>query len=297
MLESTVDNPASTGSEPAPGASLFGGATQEAQVNQPDDAGANLETEAIDPDEIEEELEGIKLKGKKEALERIKAERLMHQDYTRKTMSHAEERRAFESEREQFKQVAQTAQQMDQERFQLMSLDSRMNQLRQVNFAQLRQQNPELAEQLRDELTQLQAVRPQLADSLTRKHQQMQQYQQQETAKQYSQAQAFLMRELKGWSPGNARDIELTSYAQSQGIAAQRLGQYIVQDPAIAVLIDKAAQWDKLSKERASKPKEATAPKPVSRVEGGRANTTKSPSDMSPEEYVEWRQKRKSGTR
>jgi SET domain-containing protein len=56
-----------------------------------------LETQPTeDPDE-EDEIEGVKLRGKKEALERIKAERLMQADYTRKTQEVAEQRRTIEA--------------------------------------------------------------------------------------------------------------------------------------------------------------------------------------------------------
>ena len=51
-------------------------------------------------DETEEELDGAKIRGTKAAIEKIKAERLMQADYTRKTQTVAEERKAVEAERE-----------------------------------------------------------------------------------------------------------------------------------------------------------------------------------------------------
>ena len=92
MLEMTADNPATesapTGQDTA----------TDTPVNQSNESGEELQGQELEQspelDEIEEELEGVKLRGKKEALERIKAERLMQQDYTRKTMSHAEDRKS-----------------------------------------------------------------------------------------------------------------------------------------------------------------------------------------------------------
>ena len=292
MLEMTADNQPSA--EPA--------TTVDQSTN---DAPDNLNTETVidqgednhqpdtDPDELEEELEGVKLRGKKEAMERIKAERLMHQDYTRKTMSLAEERRAAQAEREQFQQVRELHSKMDQELFQLRSVDARLAQLRGVNFAALSQQNPEYAQQLRDELIQLQAYRPQLEGSITQKKQQLDLNEQQQTAKLFSEAQAFLMREIKGWS--QAKDAELESYAKSHGVNTGELGKFLLRNPQIAVLIDKAHKWDKSVKERLSTIKKAEpAPKPASRVEGGRASTQKSLSDMTPAEYREFRQKQRN---
>lgn len=291
MLEMTADNPPSA--EPAtvdqpPVETTHTGAEATPQIE-----GEALATgEETELDEIEEELEGVKLRGKKEALERIKAERLMQQDYTKKTMSLAEERRAAQAEREQFTQVRELHTKMDQELFQLRSVDARLNQLRGVNFAALSQQNPEYAQQLRDELIQLQAYRPQLEGSITQKQQQLHLNEQRETAKLFSEAQAFLMREIKGWSP--AKDAELETYAKSHGVNTGELGKFLLRNPQIAVLIDKAQKWDKSIKERMTTIKQqAAAPKPPSRVEGGKASTQKSLSDMSPAEYREYRQKQR----
>lgn len=291
MLEMTADNPPSA--EPAtvdqpPVETTTPGAEATPQI-EGDALATGEETEL---DEIEEELEGVKLRGKKEALERIKAERLMQQDYTKKTMSLAEERRAAQAEREQFTQVRELHTKMDQELFQLRSVDARLNQLRGVNFAALSQQNPEYAQQLRDELIQLQAYRPQLEGSITQKQQQLHLNEQRETAKLFSEAQAFLMREIKGWSP--AKDAELETYAKSHGVNTGELGKFLLRNPQIAVLIDKAQKWDKSIKERMTTIKQqAAAPKPPSRVEGGKASTQKSLSDMSPAEYREYRQKQR----
>jgi len=288
MLEMTADNPATesapTGQDTA----------TDTPVNQSNESSEELQGQELEQspelDEIEEELEGVKLRGKKEALERIKAERLMQQDYTRKTMSHAEERRAFESERENFTRERQVAEQLENERFQMRAIDTRMQQIAQA-LPQVSQQNPELAQQLRDEFMQLQGVRPRLEGSIAQKQQQMQLAQQQTHAKLFSDAQTFLMREIKDWSP--AKDAELEGYAKGLGINTQQLGQFLLRNPAIALALDKAQKWDKSVKERLSTIKKpAPAPeKPASRIEGGKAKTQKSVSDMSPAEYREFRRK------
>ncbi len=291
MLEMTADNPAT---EPAQGQQATDSQVNPFDAPETELTQGNEGIETTDPDEVEEELEGVKLRGRKEALERLKAERLMQQDYTRKTMSHAEERKAFEAEREQFGELRKTADQVEAERFQLKALDTRVQQLRQLNFAAVSQQNPELAQQLRDELIQLQGIRPQLSDSITQKQQQMQLAQQRDNAKLFSDAQSFLMRELKDWSP--AKDAELESYAKGLGINTQHLSQFLLRNPSIAIALDKAQKWDKSVKERIStiKAQPSIPAKPATRVDGGKASTQKSLSDMSPAEYRTWRAKQKT---
>lgn len=288
MLEMTADNPvtesAPTGQDTATGT----------QVTPQIESGEELQSQELEQspelDEIEEELEGVKLRGRKEALERIKAERMMDRDYRQKTMAHAEERRAFEAEREQHQQMRQMDEHLENERFQLRAVDTRIQQILQA-LPQVSQQNPELAQQLRDELIQLQGYRPRLEGSITQKNQAKQLFQQREQAKLFSDAQSFLMREIKDWSP--AKDAELEGYAKGLGINTQQLGQFLLRNPAIAVALDKAQKWDKSVKERLSTIKKpAPAPdKPASRIEGGKAKTQKSVSDMSPAEYREFRRK------
>lgn len=288
MLEMTADNPATesapTGQDTA----------TDTQVTPQNESGEELQGQELEQspelDEIEEELEGVKLRGRKEALERIKAERMMDRDYRQKTMAHAEERRAFEAEREQHQQMRQMDEHLENERFQLRAVDTRIQQILQA-LPQVSQQNPELAQQLRDELIQLQGYRPRLEGSITQKNQAKQLFQQREQAKLFSDAQSFLMREIKDWSP--AKDAELEGYAKGLGINTQQLGQFLLRNPAIAVALDKAQKWDKSVKERLSTIKKpAPAPdKPASRIEGGKAKTQKSVSDMSPAEYREFRRK------
>lgn len=288
LFDTPADNPSET-TEPA--AAATPAATPDPKANPEAIQETDLETETPDPDEAEEELEGVKLRGKKELLEKIKTERLLHGDYTRKTMSLADERKSLESDRESFKQTTQLHQAFMKEAAQLSSVDERLQQFQRLDWNALVNQDASQAQRLQIEFTQLQAARGQLQNSLTQKQQQMQLAQQQETAKLASQAQAFLMRELKDWSPEKDRQME--SYARGLGINTQQLGNFMLSNPVIGVLIDKAMRLDQLEKQRVTaKPKAEPPPKPVTRVGGAAASNTKSPSDMSPAEYAAWRRER-----
>lgn len=290
MFEPTADNSATT-QEPATQAAAAPVATPVVNPNATEtDAELDLLQQA-DPDEVEEELEGVKLKGKKEALDRIKSERMMQQDYTRKTMTAAEERRAFESEREAHKQNVQLHQTFLREAAQMTALDDRIAQFQKLDWNKVSAEDAQQAQKLLIEFNQLQAARGQLAGSLTQKQQQLQQAQQQEIAKLARDAQAFLQREIKDWSP--QKDVELEHYARSRGINTQQLSQFMLHNPGIAVLMNEAMQYGQLRSKVQAKPK-AEPPKPVTRVGGASATNTKAPSDMTPTEYAKWRQERKS---
>ena len=68
-----------------------GAAPQVSEPEVPDNTDDDLSPELLEDDEqptddeLEDELEGVKLKGKKDALEKLKAGRLMQADDTRKT--------------------------------------------------------------------------------------------------------------------------------------------------------------------------------------------------------------------
>lgn len=232
-------------------------------------------------DETEDEIEGVKLRGKKEALERLKAERLMQSDYTRKSQDVAEQRKAIEAERALIQQTAQSHQQHIREVAQLVAIDDRISQFANVNWQGLADQDPVQALKLHTEYTQLQAQRAQLGDSLTQKRQQQAQEAERATAKQILQAREVLERDIKGWSPDLA--AKLTDYGKTQGYPAEVLSA--VTQPAFVKTLHKAFLYDQLVKQRTAKPA-ATPTPPVGRVSGGNAANTKKLSDLSDAEFA-----------
>jgi hypothetical protein len=116
-----------------------------------------LETQPPEEADEEDELDGVKLRGKKDALERFKAERLMQADYTRKTQEVAETRRALEARETQFQESAKAHQAHIREVAQVVAIDDRLAQFAQVNWQALTDQDPVQALKLHTEFTQLQA--------------------------------------------------------------------------------------------------------------------------------------------
>lgn len=254
---------------------------------QLDDNGLPVEAAPVDDDD-EDEVDGVKLRGKKEALERFKAERLMNKDYTQKTQAVAEERRALEQREAQFKQSAQSHQQYIREVAQVVAIDDRLAQFSQVNWQQLTDQDPVQALKLHTEFTQLQATKGQLVNALTQKQQQAQQEQQRSTARQLMEARQVLERDIKGWSPELAG--KLMDFGVKVGFPREAMDT--ITQPAIVKMLHKAYLYDQLEQARAKKPPTAPAA-PVTRVGGGSAATTKRLSEMSDAEYSAARQKYK----
>lgn len=254
--------------------------TSEAQAETLfDEDGQPLEA-APDDDEVEEEVEGVKLRGKKDALEKWKAERLMQADYTRKTQDVAAQRQQVEADRQRFQQAAAAHQQYLDEVADVRAVDKRLAQFAQVNLAQLVDTDPQQALRLQAELQQLQAYRGQLVNSLAQKQQAAQMQQQRESAKQLYEARQVLERDIKGWSPELAN--KLAEFARTEGYGPEVVAN--VTNAAFVKTLHKAYQYDQLVKQRASKPQ--AAPAPVSRVSGANAVTTKPLSETSDAEFV-----------
>jgi hypothetical protein len=270
--------------------------TPEPSNNEPqDELDPSLLTQQDEPDEVEEELEGVKLRGKKEALERIKAERLMQADYTRKTQEVAEQRRTFEQQQKQFEETAKSHQEHIREVGRLMAIEERLGQFQQVNWQQLNTEDPVRAQALLIEFNQLQAARGQLSNSLAQKEAQRQSASQQESAKRANEAEAIVMREVRDWGPEKLS--KFVDAAGKAGMDGESLRQALIQFPQMSRFLNKALMYDQLLAQRMQKPK-AEPPKPATRVGGGSAANAKPLSDITdPREWAEARRARKSQNR
>lgn len=256
------------------------------------DTGEELQQQQPDPDEAEEELEGVKLRGSKDALERFKAERLMQKDYTQKTQATAEERRALEARERQFQETAQAHQVHIREVAQLVAIDDRLKEFEKagVTFQTLNalaDTDPVQALKLQNELNSLQAKKAELGGSITRKEQARLMESQRSNAKQIYEAQQVLARDIKGWSPEMASKI--TEYViKDIGYPPEVLDS--VTQPGFVKMAHKAMLYDQLQKQSKAKPVAAPTP-PASRVNGGGATVTKKLSEMSYDDFVASRRK------
>jgi hypothetical protein len=249
----------------------------------------------LDPPEEDEEIEvdGRKFALPKSAAEKLKAERLMQQDYTRKTQEVAESRKAVEAEREQVRQQAAQQQQYIKEVAKVTALDDQLEQFNQVDWNGLSQTDPALAQQLDFQRRDLERKREEAAAFVTQKQHENALAEQQNLAKQVQEADAYFKREIPGWSP--ERSTRLQQFATEQGLpGGEQLAKLAVQFPALAKVLHKAELMDQLEKKQKAKPNTPAAPPaPVTRVGASRGTAAKDPSKMSDAEWYRAEQERK----
>lgn len=253
----------------------------EQQTPELDENGDPIEQVEADPDEIEDELDGIKVKGKKDLVEKLKAERLMHADYTRKTQEAAEIRRAAEAERTQYAQAnAEQVRAMAT----LVSMDQQLQQMQQIDFQALNQQDPVKAQELFFQMQQLKDNRQQFAGQLQQMEQQRTFEAQRLVAKQIEEGDAVLKRDIPGWGPEVGRKV--FDFATKE-LGADPGALSNLTDPVLA----KAFYYAMVGKQALAKQKEGARStldpiKPVSKVSGNNAGASKDMNRLSVDEWM-----------
>lgn len=240
------------------------------------------QSEAGEEEELEEELDGVKVRGKKEALERLKAERLMQADYTRKTQEAAELRKQAEAERQAVEIEKQVHFQNMNEVATMKAIEMRYQQIAALD---LTDSDPVQQMKLDRELRTLQAQHAQLQNSISQRHAQFTAMQQQEAARQLAEGQRVLQREIPGW--GEELRDNLVKYALQNGYTQRELDA--MKSPAMVKSLFREYQFDQAKKQATTRPK-VTQTKPVTQVQT--TNKTKAvtdPDKLSPEAWLKWR--------
>lgn len=237
-------------------------------------------------EDIEEELDGVKVRGKKEALDRLKAERLMQADYTRKTQETAELRKLAESERQAVEIEKQVHFQNMNEVATIKAIEMRLAQFAGIDWNQLSDADPVQAMKLDREARQLQATKAQLEGSISQRHAQFTAHQQQKAAMELAEGQRVLQREIPGW--GDELRTDLVKYALQNGYTQRELDA--MKSPAMVRSLFREYQVAQAKKQATTRPK-VTQAKPVTQVQT--TNKTKAvtdPDKLSPEAWLKWRQ-------
>lgn len=266
------------------------------------DQQADNHDDNVDPDSQEqaEEDEEVEIDGKKFALpksaaQRLQSERLMQADYTRKTQEVADSRKALEAEREQAKQQAAQHQQYLDDVADVRAIDKQLKQYADLNWNQIIEQDPVQAMQLQQQQRALEAERSTKVQSITQKQGEQALAEQQATAKQIQEAEAYVQREIPGWT--KERGQAVNDYIQAQGVKLdQAVAKVVFANPALVKLFDKAEKFDQLvAKQSAKPPKPAAPPAPVTRVSAARASAKVDPSKLSTSDWMAQRNKQVRG--
>lgn len=254
------------------------------------DENLDLENPSEDNQEEDEEIEvdGKKFALPKSAAEKLKAERMMQSDYTKKTQEVAENRKAIEADREQFQASAKLHQEFIKEVAEIVSIEERLQEYAKVDWAALTDSDPITAMKLDRQMRDLQAKHAQASQSVTQKQQQQALNEQQSLAKRVQEAEAFFEREIPNYKSG--RGDELLKYATSElKIDAKAIARMVVDNPALATALHKAEMFDKLKKQQASKQKTDSQAAPVTRLSAVKSTATKDPAKMTDKEFAAMR--------
>ncbi len=206
----------------------------------------------------------------------------MQADYTRKTQEVAEQRKALEAEKQHHQQLSQHHL---REVAQVIAIDERLAQLQQVNWNQLSDSDPVLAQKLWIENQQLQANKGQLLGNLAQRQQQAKLDEERRIATLKQEAAAVVAREIKGWGP--ELDVKLRENALRLGFPEEVLAN--VTSPAFVKMAHESYLYHQLMQQRSKPSAPVTPVKPVTRVGGGGATNTKRLSDMSDAEFAKAR--------
>jgi hypothetical protein len=262
------------------------------QAQQHDD-----QTDAASQEQTEEDEE-IEIGGKKVAMPKsiaaeIKAGTMRNADYTQKTQAVAAERKAVEAEREQVRQQAAQHQQFIKEVAKVTALDDQLEEFKKVDWQGLSREDPALAQQLRFQYDDLQQKRNEAAQAVTHKQHEHALAEQQTTAKQVQEAEAYVQREIPGWTQERATKVQAFAAAEGLKLDAST-ARVLIQNPALLKIMHKAELFDQLEKKQKSKPTTPAAPPaPVTRVGASRATAAKDQSKMSDAEWYRAEQERK----
>lgn len=237
------------------------------------------ETEATPEEEIEVEYEGEK----RTLPPKWRDAFLRHQDYTRKTMDLGEQRKGFETEREGFAKLANQINQNFAQHVQLGVLTAEIQRMSQQDVSFWTQE--EVA-QGQAQLAQLQTQAAQLQHGLTSHHANTQKMQGETLAKQRQACLAEAAAKVPNFT--DERRTELEKLAVESGADPQEVAN--LTDTWAYELLHFADIGKKFieRQRRAASMRTAQAGSPATMLGGVQAGT-KSPEDMSMEEYASWR--------
>ena len=244
-------------------------------TDEPEQTPAESDDEEID-------YEGEKYKVPK----KLKDAFLRQADYTVKTQTIAEERRAFEAAQQEFVQRQQFQSQHIERIAEVKAIDHRLEQFGKLDWNALTDADPVQAMKLDREMRALQQQRGQHVAAITQAQEAAAAQTSQATARSLAEAHATLTREITGYgTPEVMKALKAT--AKEIGFRDEELAN--VNDPRAVKLLYEASQYRKLM----AKAKTAEKPdvKPITRIAGATATAEKSPSAMTDAEFAKWRQR------
>lgn len=206
---------------------------------------------------------------------------LRNADYTQKTQSLAQDRRALESR-------DAAARQHIREYARLIVLNDQIQAYDTVDWAALQQADPQSAQQQWRNLSLLKEKRAGAVEDFQRREQLRALDQQRERAKQVEDGQAVLARELPEWSSDLAGKI-VDFGANKYGFTADEIAGIV--DPRMVCVLHDAmcGHHDGAKRLKIAEIEAAQKIRPAQELRAGGATTPRDPSKMTIAQYHAWR--------
>lgn len=239
-----------------------------------------------EPELVEIEIDGKKIKVSQEGKDYL----LRQQDYTKKTMDLAEQRKAAEALQTQLTTLAEISAERLDTVFRVQQAKAQIAEIEAIPIDGLTQ------EQINAFRLDLQDLHGQVAQ-LENHGRQLSAREEQERSQQFAKARDYGIAEAAKIIPNfEARRPALEAFAISRGASQQEVNA--ISDPAVWSILDDAdigARF-KERQRKATAIKTAQAAQPAPEVGGKSSASSKDPNKMSPEEYHAMRLKQRAGT-
>ena len=258
------------------------------RTEESEDAEEETEDEVEDQEESEPQLYTVKVDGKEVdvTLDELQSGYLKQSDYTKKTSELAEQRKAM---MQQAQAIQQERQQYSQALGQMQSeADKQLNEYKQIDWDRLREEDPMLFMQRRDEQRDLEKS---IEDSHKQQQQlqiQAQQYQVQRFNADVEHGRDKLLAVMPDWDDKVSKSVR--EFGLGEGFSSEELSG--ITDHRSMAVLRKAMMYDKIQKAQPSKKKvKAGTPQYV------KPGVAKSKGDVSAKKRTEKINKlRKSGS-
>lgn len=262
------------------------------QLETPDTQVEESQAEEIETVEIERD--GKKLKIPK----LLESELMMQSDYTRKTQTVAEERKAVQAERERVQQEAQMHQELIDDVAELKGIEKRLRMFQNIDWQRV---PPERKADLMLEQMQLSNAHNAAAARINERKSYIEAERERETATAISQATEELNKpdEKFAWAGRFDQSVsaKLTAFGQELGFTQEELRNTVhpkmIKTLHLAML---GAEALKKQKEASKAPKVVANPVPT--VATGKTVTAiTNPDKLTPDQWVKWREKQLAAKR
>jgi len=258
----------------------------EVQETEPqfDDDGNPIEDQAEDEEEIDLDDES-KLKLPKSLAEKVRKGLMLNADYTRKTQELAEQRKAFETERQA---ITQADEHEINARGNLAMLDQQIAQYAKVDWRAWNDNDPFEAQKAFQQYQLLKDAKTETTNYLSALRTERTSKEQQETAKRLEEGRSTIVSHIPEWSP--TYSAKLFSDAQKIfGLTSSDLEG--IDDPRVIIVLDAAVRGkaSQTGQKKAQTIQQAAKVVPAAKAASGSSAPASEPKNT--DAWMKWREK------